>query len=91
MVTGASLTESFDLSASVGLADETRANLGVIPVSPGRWKDRFGGGRDAAPLQPPIIDIIVPEGEKQEALLSDFDSRRGRPAVVPAVVPAAVD
>ena len=88
-VTGASLGQSFDLSASIGLADETRTNLGAIPVSPGRWKDRFGGGRDDAALQPPIIDMILPEGQKQESVLSNFDSRRDRPAVVPAIIPAA--
>ncbi|MEM8993553.1 MAG: glucodextranase DOMON-like domain-containing protein [Acidobacteriota bacterium] len=90
-VTGASLGQSFDFSATIGLADETRTNLGAIPVSPGRWKDRFGGGRDDSALQPPIVDMLLPEGEKQESVLSNFDSRRERPAVVRAVVPAPAD
>jgi hypothetical protein len=89
VVTGANLLQSFDLSASVGLASDSRSNLGVIPVSPGKWKDRFGGGRDDAPLQPPIVDIRVPEGKKQESVLSDFNSLQNRPAKLPAVVPAA--
>ncbi|MCG8456042.1 MAG: hypothetical protein MI919_07155 [Holophagales bacterium] len=88
VVTGANLVQSFDLSASAGLADETRSDLGVVPVSPGNWKDRFGGGRDEANLQPPIVDLLVPAGAKQESVLGNFDSRRDRPAVLPMVVPA---
>ena len=35
----------------------------ILPVSPGRWQDRFGGGRENADIQPPLIDIMVPKGE----------------------------
>ncbi len=87
-VTGADLMQSLDLAARAGLARETRDNLMVLEVGPGTWNDFFGGGRDDAPLQPPLIDILVPEGERQEEILRDFDSAAGRMVELPAVVPA---
>lgn len=89
-VTGASLIQSFDLAASAGLADSTAGNLGILPISPGKWQNRFGGGRDDEPLQPPLVDILVPAGASQEALLSDFDSRDDRRVQLPGIVPAEV-
>jgi hypothetical protein len=60
----------------------------ILPVSPGRWAERFGGGQDNAPNQPPLIDVIVPNGQSQEKLMADFDPRAKRPVVLPGVVPA---
>jgi hypothetical protein len=87
-VSGADLIQSFDLSASMGLAESRREGLMILPISPGKWQDRFGGGREEEPLQPPLVDILVPPGTSQELLLSDFDSRAGRPARLMGVVPA---
>ncbi len=87
-VSGADLMQSLDLTARAGLARETKETLMVLEVRPGNWKDFFGGGRDDASLQPPLIDILVPEGEAQEEILRDFDSAAGRPVELPAVVPA---
>ena len=39
----------------------------ILPVSPGRWHDRFGGGRENAAIQPPLVDIIVPKGRRAGA------------------------
>ena len=86
-VSGADLMQSLDLTARAGLARETKDTLMVLEVRPGNWRDVFGGGRDDAPLQPPLIDILVPEGEKQEEVLRDFDSAAGRMVELPAVVP----
>lgn len=86
-VTGAELVQSFDLTAAVGLADPRRDNLMVVPVSPGRWSDRFGGGVEGEALQPPLVDVIVPEGRFQEVVLRDFRSAEDRPARLPGVVP----
>ncbi len=88
VVTGADLVNSTDLSAAAGLSQATRDNLGVLPISPGEWTDRFGGGRTGEPLQPPIVDLITPPGVEQTWVLSDFDSRAERPAELPGVVPA---
>jgi glycosidase len=89
IVTGADLQASLELMSATGLASATNTALGALPISPGEeWTNRFGGGRHGQPLQPPIVDMFVPDGVTQEALLSDYDSSRGRRAVLPAVVPA---
>lgn len=91
VVTGADLISSFDLTAKAGLAAGINDNLMAIPISPGTWRDRMGGGREEAPNQPPIVDMFVPEGASQEKLLSEFTSRgEPRNATIPGVVPAAL-
>lgn len=81
---GANLIQSFDVAHQ--LPD---AGLMILPVSPGGWQDRFGGGRENAAIQPPLIDIIVPKGGRtQEEILSDFDARTKRPVKLTGVVPA---
>jgi len=90
-VSGSDLIQSFDLAASMGLAESRRENLMILPISPGKWQDRFGGGREGEPLQPPLVDILVPPGSRQEILLGDFDSRSERPAQLLGVVPAEID
>ena len=85
---GANVLQSFDLSRVLG-RDPKDDSLMILPVSPGKWQDRFGGGRENAAIQPPLVDIIVPAGgKKQETILQDFDARGGRPVVLPGVVPA---
>jgi hypothetical protein len=84
---GTDLLQSYDPSRSL-LSRQDGKSLMILPVSPGRWQDRFGGGHENAAIQPPLVDIIVPKGKKQEAILSDFSQSQKRPAVVPGVVPA---
>jgi glucodextranase-like protein len=87
---GADLLQRYDPSQSLLLDRRGTQSLMILPVSPGRWQDRFGGGRDNAPNQPPLIDLIVPKaGRTQEQILSDFSGREKRNVVVPGVVPAA--
>ena len=88
VISGADLVQSFDLAATYGLSGSTADSLMILPVSPGRWQDRFGGGREDEPLQPPIIDTIVPPTEIQERLLANFDSRSELMAKLVGVVPA---
>lgn len=88
-VSGANVLQTFDLGRVLGRSSEKEETLMILPVSPGKWTDRFGGGREAAPNQPPIVDVIVPKNERsQESYLQDFDSRSKRNAVLPGVVPA---
>jgi hypothetical protein len=89
VVTAADLLNTTDLGASIGMSDKLRGNLGALPISPGEWRERLGGGRKDEPLQPPIVDLLVPPGHKQEWVLSDFSSRDQRAAELPGVVPAA--
>jgi glucodextranase-like protein len=84
---GADLLVSFGVNYTAG-GQEDLKSLMILPISPSGWQDRFGGGRENAPIQPPLVDIIVPKGKKQETILSDFDARAKRPVVIPGVVPA---
>jgi hypothetical protein len=87
---GADLVQRYDASSSLLGKGEGTRSLMIIPISPGRWQDRFGGGREKAPNQPPLIDLIVPKGGRtQEEILSDFSGREKRNVVVTGVVPAA--
>ena len=87
-VSGANVLQSFDISRALGRQTDKEEALMILPVSPGKWNDRFGGGRENAAIQPPLVDIVVPEGKKQENVLSDFDQRRKEPVVLPGVVPS---
>lgn len=85
---GADLLQSFDLARKLG-RDPGDKSLMILPVSPGRWQDRFGGGRENADIQPPLIDLIVAKGGRtQEQVLSDFDARAKKPVKLTGVVPA---
>lgn len=87
-VSGANVLQTFDINRVLG-RDPKDDSLMILPISPGKWQDRFGGGRENAAIQPPLVDIIVPAGgKKQETILQDFDARGGRPVVLPGVVPA---
>lgn len=88
-VSGADISNKFDLSAVLGLKADGRASMMILPVKPGTWQDRFGGGREDDNLQPPLADIIVPEGMKQEQLLRDYDLRSSRPVRLPGVTAGA--
>jgi hypothetical protein len=85
-VSGANVLQSFDLARALGRGDKDEA-LMILPISPGSWTDRFGGGRENAAIQPPLVDIVVPEGRKQETLLTEFNQRRKEPVVLLGVVP----
>lgn len=87
-VSGANVLQSFDINRALGRQSDKEEALMILPVSPGKWTDRFGGGRENAAIQPPLVDIVVPEGKKQENVLSAFDQRRKEPVVLPGVVPA---
>jgi glycosidase len=86
-VTGANLEASLELMSGMGGRESLEHQLGALPISPGEWTDRMGGGRPGEALQPPIVDLFVPEGEKQEWILGDFDSSLSRRVMLPAVVP----
>ena len=78
----------FDLARKLG-RDPSDKSLMILPISPGRWQDRFGGGRENADIQPPLVDLIVAKGGRtQEQVLADFDARAKRPVKLTGVVPA---
>ncbi|HVN74886.1 MAG TPA: glucodextranase DOMON-like domain-containing protein [Thermoanaerobaculaceae bacterium] len=83
----ADLQETVDLSAAIG-KDPRAPSLMIVPVEAGRGPAFVGGGNSDDTLQPPLIDIIVPPGVKQEDVLKDYDLRVDRPVRLPGVVPA---
>jgi hypothetical protein len=86
-VSGADVYQTLDVPSSLGLAAAAPDTLMILPISPGRWRDRFGGGREDDPLEPPLVDIIVPAGSKQEEILKDEDPAANRPVHLPGVMP----
>ncbi|HXW08501.1 MAG TPA: hypothetical protein VD833_24945 [Vicinamibacterales bacterium] len=48
-----------------------QARLMILPIASGLRRGSFGGGRQDDPLQPPLVDIIVPPGPRQEDVLLD--------------------
>jgi len=88
-VSGANVLQSFDINRALGRQTDKEEALMILPISPGKWNDRFGGGRENAAIQPPLVDIVVPEGKKQENVLGEFNQRRKEPVVLPGVVPSA--
>jgi hypothetical protein len=88
-VSGAELAQRFDLRAMLGFGETHAARLNILPIAPGRPRESFGGGRPDDPLQPPLVDVIVPSGTRQEVVLKDYDIQAKRPVRLSAVVPAA--
>jgi hypothetical protein len=50
----------------------------------------FGTDREGDDMQPALVDIIVPPGTTQEAVLKDYSPPQDRPLQLPGVVPAEV-
>jgi C-terminal binding-module, SLH-like, of glucodextranase len=89
-VSGSDLLQAFDANRALGRPATKEDSLNILPISPGTWQDRFGGGREHAANQPPLVDIIVPQaGRPQESVLQDFDAHSKRPVILPGVIPAA--
>lgn len=83
----ADLQQRVDLAAVTGLGAKAAPALMIVPVQPGRGAGFVGGGREDDALQPPLLDVIVPPGLKQEDVLKDYDLRVERPVKLPGVVP----
>lgn len=88
VITAADTIQSIDMSKAAYMARGTRELFMAVPVSPGTWQNRIGGGREGEALQPPIMEMIVPDGTKQEVLLDDYSTKQNRPARLPGIVPA---
>lgn len=88
-VSGADLRQKFNIPF-LGSVQTGGPGVMILPILPSLSKEAFGGGRDDDALQPPLVDIIVPTGMKQEDVLKDYDLLENRPVALPGVVPAAV-
>jgi hypothetical protein len=88
-VTGADWQLKVDIAVLVG-SEGKSPGLMIIPILPGKGFDNFGTNREGDDMQPDLIDIIVPPGMTQEAVLKEYDLVGGRPVALPGVVPADV-
>jgi C-terminal binding-module, SLH-like, of glucodextranase len=87
-VTGATIEEKIDLSGLIGKDANVEPPLLNLVIASGPPTDGFGTTRkERDALQTPIVDIIVPEGEKQSQILRNYDMNTGRPIEIPAVMP----
>jgi hypothetical protein len=82
-VTGASLNRRLDLPTLLGGNGEAEEGLMLLGIRPGGGTTSFGGGRMGDPEQSPVVDLMVPEGSRQQEVLGP------KPSPWPAVVPAA--
>ncbi|MFL5357029.1 glucodextranase DOMON-like domain-containing protein [Archangium sp.] len=86
-VTGATLERRVELPTLLGgMTAPPAQGMMVLGIGPGVSKERFGGGRVGGTSQSPVVDLLVPEGVRQEDVLGV--NAPGWPAVVPA--PAAL-
>jgi hypothetical protein len=88
-VSGPELEERLDFRGTLGLRETPPDRLMILPIAPGCRRESFGGGRQDDPLQPPLVDVIVPAGTAQETVLKDHDIQAKRPVGLEGVVPAA--
>jgi hypothetical protein len=89
-VSFADINQSFDLAGALDRSRKPVGNLFIVPLGSGRGEDHVGGGQEDDDLQAPLIDILVPPGISQEAVLKDYNLASGRPIQLPGVVPAEV-
>ena len=85
VVTGAVLEPRYDSTKLIGKAGLEDDFL-LIPVGTGLSEDHFMG-RDMDETQSPAVDVLVPEGQKQEEVLKNYDARTNVFAVLTGVVP----
>ena len=86
-VSGADIVQRTDQQGKLLRKFESADSLMILPVTTGRPIDRFGGGREDDPLEPPLVDIVVPAGVDQKKVLSDYDPEHEVLVKLPGVTP----
>jgi hypothetical protein len=90
VVTGCDLMTSLQTAdIGAGLVGLPYSGLMILPVKAGGSRYTFGSREPDVEMLPPIIDLIVPEGAKQEEVLRSFDVLAEQRARLLGVVPAA--
>lgn len=84
-VSAADVEKKVDLGGLIGVTKDKPERLSILPVGGGSWEDRLGTKRDEVDAPPPLVDILVPRGMKQESLLAT--PGRGETVKLPVVVP----
>jgi hypothetical protein len=86
VVTAATIEDKIDLG-EIGILTP-RGGLLNLPVGEGAFSDRLGTTRKDVGLLPPIVDLIVPDGSKQEDILRNYNVNEKKPVVLQGVVPS---
>ncbi len=86
-VTGADVIQRLDQQNRIMRVGDAGETLMVLPVATGRPTDRFGGAIEHDDYMPPLVDVIVPAGEDQKKVLSNYDTNAERAAVLKGVKP----
>ena len=86
VVTAATLEDKLDLGEIRLLTPH--GGLLNLPVGEGAFSDRLGTTREEVGLLPPIVDLIVPDGSKQEEILRNYNVAEKRLVVLSGVVPS---
>lgn len=86
VITAATMEDKLDLG-QIGILSP-RGGVMNLPVGEGAFSDRLGTSRSDAMLLPPIADIIVPDGSKQEEILRNFNVNEKKLVVLPGVIPS---
>lgn len=86
-VSGADVVQRLDQQNRFLRRDDPGEALMILPVAPGRPADRFGGALENDTFLPPLVDILVPPGQDQKTVLSNYDADAERPVVLSGVRP----
>lgn len=86
-VSGADVVQRTDKQNRIIRVGDPSEWLMIVPVTFGRPTDLFGGALENDDMMPPLVDIIVPNGEDQRKVLSNYDPDKDVPAVVKGVKP----
>ncbi|HSE43476.1 MAG TPA: glucodextranase DOMON-like domain-containing protein [Acidobacteriota bacterium] len=87
-VTAATKEERIDLVGLFNKESKEDPPLMNLQVIPGRPQDNLGTTqRDKEALQTAIVDLIVPDGQKQSEILRDYNINTGKPVSLPGVKP----
>jgi glucodextranase-like protein len=86
-VSGADVAQRLDQQNRLLRRGDASEVLMVLPVATGRPIDRFGGAVEHDDYMPPLVDVIVPAGDDQKKVLSNYDTNAERAAVLKGVKP----
>lgn len=86
-VTGADIVQRIDQQNRILRAGDANEWLMMLPVTSGRPTDRFGGAPEDDDFMPPVVDVIVPAGQDQKKVLSNYNADEEVPAVLTGVKP----
>ncbi|HYV49688.1 MAG TPA: glucodextranase DOMON-like domain-containing protein [Myxococcaceae bacterium] len=86
-VTAADIATKVHLKSLLGL-EQAQGGLMIVPLGSIANAEHLGGGRAVDPWEPPILDLIVPPGRRQEEVLTGPTRKIGERVQVPPVIPA---